>query len=80
MSLYNELQPQGAQEEKTHDEVRPFHDAPVMEQLFAACSSATQSLLQGKKKGMCQFLGLKLLLSQFCSAKEIFSFSCSDLE
>lgn len=51
-----------------------------MEQLFAACSSATQSLLQGKKKGMCQFLGLKLLLSQFCSAKEIFSFSCSDLE
>lgn len=52
-----------------------------MEQLFAACLSATQSLLQEKKKNeMCQFLGLKLLLSQACSAKEIFSFSCSDLE
>lgn len=36
---------------------------------------------RGKKKNeMCQFLGLKLLLSQACSAKEIFSFSCSDLE
>lgn len=38
-------------------------------------------LVAGEKKNeMCQFLGLKLLLSQACSAKEIFSFSCSDLE
>lgn len=58
-------------------------DLSMMLQWWSSCLLLARVPLKaccrGKKKEMCQFSGLKLLLSQACSAKEIFSLSCSDL-